>query len=355
MLVPQTKPDNIQDFSDIYIDIHQDIYLHIYWNILKMRERDKEQCLLYPLFIPTVMMYLITTWFGSFLCDEQGIQKKILFPCEEKELLNRIQKIQNNEILSEEKKLIKNITVTVQEKRLQHIGTWDSKNLFFIKIHLKPEDYGFSKELLHQLSMKLAKEKMDTQLQEEDLQIIQMVDALDDLIQIANLLSERLERWLLIPTPEEKIQPVHRTFSTVKEEMNHLEQQIEKDMQRLAPNITMLAGSLIGARLISLSGGIERLAMFPASTVQILGAEKALFRFKKEGGKPPKHGVIFQHPLINRAPRDERGKIARMFAAKISIAAKADAFTKRLIAEELRTNLEKRIHEMHEQKTKKKQ
>ena len=53
MLVPQTKPDNIRDFSDIPVDIHQDIYLHIYWDILKTQERTKEQCLLYPLFIPT--------------------------------------------------------------------------------------------------------------------------------------------------------------------------------------------------------------------------------------------------------------------------------------------------------------
>jgi len=67
---------------------------------------------------------------------------------------------------------------------------------------------------------------------------------------------------------------------------------------------------------------MERLATMPASTVQLLGAEKALFRFKKEGGKPPKHGVIFQHPLINKASRKNRGKIARILAAKIAIAAK---------------------------------
>jgi nucleolar protein 56 len=84
----------------------------------------------------------------------------------------------------------------------------------------------------------------------------------------------------------------------------------------------------------------------PASTIQILGAEKALFRFKKEGGKPPKHGVIFQYSLLNKSPRAERGKIARVLAAKIATAARADAFTKRDIADDLIKELTTRIKEI---------
>ena len=98
--------------------------------------------------------------------------------------------------------------------------------------------------------------------------------------------------------------------------------------------------------MISLAGGIDRLAIMPASTVQILGAEKALFRFKKEGGKPPKHGIIFQNSSINRASRTIRGKIARLYASKIAIAARADAFTKRDISNELRKDLDNRIKEI---------
>jgi nucleolar protein 56 len=91
---------------------------------------------------------------------------------------------------------------------------------------------------------------------------------------------------------------------------------------------------------------MQRMAMLPASTIQILGAEKALFRFKKEGGKPPKHGVIFQHPLINRAPKSERGRIARLLATKISTAIKADVFTKRNISKDLEHYLERRLQEI---------
>jgi nucleolar protein 56 len=84
----------------------------------------------------------------------------------------------------------------------------------------------------------------------------------------------------------------------------------------------------------------------PASTIQILGAEKALFRFKKEGGKPPKHGVIFQHSYIKKSQKEIRGKIARIFASKISIAAKADVFTKRYIYKDLKNEVEERIREI---------
>ena len=76
--------------------------------------------------------------------------------------------------------------------------------------------------------------------------------------------------------------------------------QIEVDMSRITPNTTRIVGPLIGARLVSLAGGLDRLATLPGSTIQILGAEKAFFRFKKDGGKPPKHGVIFQHPFLKK-------------------------------------------------------
>ena len=170
-----------------------------------------------------------------------------------------------------------------------------------------------------------------------------MVNALDDLIQTSNLLSERLECWSVIPTSEEKVKPFKNVYITVKNEIRLLEEQIQSDMKTIAPNTSEIAGPLIGARLLSYAGGLEKLAMLPSSTIQIMGAEKALFRFKKEGGKPPKHGVIFQNSIINKASRNNRGKIARILASNISIAAKADAFTKRDISGDLNKNMKKRI------------
>jgi nucleolar protein 56 len=196
------------------------------------------------------------------------------------------------------------------------------------------------------MSLLLAQQRVDEQLQSEDLQLIQMVNALDDLVQTANLLSERLSCWLLLPTPKKKIKPFEKTLTVINDEIQRLQDQIEIDMKAIAPNTYKIIGPLIGARLIALAGGMQPLAMLPASTIQILGAEKALFRFKKEGGRPPKHGIIFQHPLINRAQKTERGKIARLLANKISTAIKADVFTKRDIADELQQDIDIRLQEI---------
>jgi len=113
-----------------------------------------------------------------------------------------------------------------------------------------------------------------------------------------------------------------------------------------APNVSAVAGPVLGSRLISLAGGLEKLAKMPASTIQVLGAEKALFRFLRTGRGAPKHGVIFQHPYIHTSPRWQRGKIARALATKISIAAKIDYFTKEDRGSELKQALDQRIEEI---------
>lgn len=291
-------------------------------------------------------MYLVTRWFGTFLCDENGIKSKILFPKDPEDIAKRLLKIDKQELLTEEKKITKGADVIVNEKRLQKIGEYNQNDSFFKKMSIEPEDFGFTQDLIHKASIALAENKVEEKLKSEDLQVIQMVNALDDLIQTSNLLSERMDCWSVIPTPEKKIKPFENLFFTVNDEIKRLELQIECDVRKIAPNISEIAGSLISARLMSLAGGMERLACMPASTIQLLGAEKALFRFKKEGGKPPKHGVIFQHPLINRAQRRNRGKIARILAAKIAIAAKADVFTKRNISNYLKDDMNRRIRDI---------
>ncbi len=109
--------------------------------------------------------------------------------------------------------------------------------------------------------------------------------------------------------------------------------------REIAPNVSHLAGPIIAAKLIDKAGSMKRLAMIPASTIQVLGAEKALFRAKKTNARPPKHGLLFQHPYVNSAPRDKRGSRARGLAAKIAIAARADLFSGDFIAEDLAAQL----------------
>jgi nucleolar protein 56 len=83
--------------------------------------------------------------------------------------------------------------------------------------------------------------------------------------------------------------------------------------------------------------------------VQVLGAKKAMFKHMKQKADPPKHGIIFQHPSIKTAPWWQRGKIARSFSGKAAIAAKADAFSDKYIADGLKRDFKKRLKEIKEQ------
>jgi len=134
-------------------------------------------------------------------------------------------------------------------------------------------------------------------------------------------------------------------YNTRKE----LEDYVEIVMQNISPNMTGLVGSLVGARLISLAGSLKELARKPSSTVQVFGAEKALFRSLKTGADPPKHGVIFRVSEINTAPYWQRGKIARALAGKLSIAARIDAYSDRNIGISLREDFLKRVEEIKKQ------
>jgi nucleolar protein 56 len=288
-------------------------------------------------------MYLKTRWFGTFLFNEKSIVKKVLFPKSVKEIVVRLEKIEKGEILEEEKKLAGNKKPIICDKRLKPIGEFDPKNIFFKNFEIEPSDFGFNPDIFRKASILLAEKQVENKLQAKDLQIIQMVNSLDELIQISNLISERLECWKMLPTEDEYIRPLDRLYISVKTEISRLGNLIEKSVNEIAPNTSKITGPLITARLISFAGSIERLAYMPASTIQLLGAESALFRFKKEGGKPPKHGIIFQHPYINKSRPQIRGKIARLIATKISIAIKADFFTGRDITSFLEKSIDSQL------------
>jgi nucleolar protein 56 len=127
-----------------------------------------------------------------------------------------------------------------------------------------------------------------------------------------------------------------------------LSDHIEIAMDLVAPNVKSLLTSSVGARLIAKAGSLSRLAVLPASTIQVLGAEKALFRALKTGTRPPKHGLIFQHPLIHSAPRWQRGKIARAIASKVAIAARIDVYRHSEKDSSILERLERRIKEIQE-------
>ena len=127
-----------------------------------------------------------------------------------------------------------------------------------------------------------------------------------------------------------------------------LANQIEELMEKIAPNIKELLTATVGARLIAKAGSLQKLSIMPASTIQIIGAEKALFRSLKTGAPPPKHGILFQHPILHSAPKWQRGKIARAIASKIAIAARIDLFRKGEKDQYISEQLNKRISDIQE-------
>merc|ERR1712028_112358 len=125
-----------------------------------------------------------------------------------------------------------------------------------------------------------------------------------------------------------------------------LHEYLKTKMIRVAPNLSTLIGEVVGARLISHAGSLTNLSKYPASTVQILGAEKALFRALKTKGNAPKYGLIFHSSFIGRASQKNKGRISRYLANKASIASRIDSFSDdpcRLYGQKLREQVEERL------------
>ncbi len=125
-----------------------------------------------------------------------------------------------------------------------------------------------------------------------------------------------------------------------------LAEYLRTKMSSVAPNLAALIGDTVGARLISHAGSLTNLAKYPASTVQILGAEKALFRALKTRGNTPKYGLIFHSSFIGRAGSKNKGRISRYLANKCSIASRIDCFAETptaIFGEKLKTQVEDRL------------
>src|SRR5947208_14089394 len=116
---------------------------------------------------------------------------------------------------------------------------------------------------------------------------------------------------------EAELKPLAGLAKLVADQRRAVESYVERSVRHLAPNVSELAGPILAARLVALAGSLEELARAPSGTLQLLGAERALFRHLRTGSRPPKHGVLFQHPWAHAAPPWQRGAIARALRAKV--------------------------------------
>jgi nucleolar protein 56 len=225
--------------------------------------------------------------------------------------------------------------------------------------------------------------KRMTSLMTKDRILIQAYNALEDLNKTINLFSERLSEWYGLHYPEFKANPkqlaekiqefgsrenfpdfeqstgveisqedevILKEYASLLlrlfEQKKNLEKYLQDSMKELMPNFSAVIDPVLACKMLSLAGSLEKLAKMSSSTIQLLGAEKALFRHLHKKGKSPKYGVLFLSKEIQNAPIDKRGKIARVLASKLMIAARIDFYSKRDESEKIKEQLKKELEKV---------
>jgi len=191
---------------------------------------------------------------------------------------------------------------------------------------------------LRQYAISLAKRKLEESAGAEQ-DLLMAMQALDGMSQAINLLDERLYEWSRLHRQEivhgrslaeglkqdRNMGRLAGAIIDLRESRQALEGVVSDAVQLLAPNLSALAGPILAARLVSRAGGLSRLAAMPSSRLQVMGAEKSLFKHLKGHAPSPKHGIIYRHPAVIGSSRRLRGRAARALAAKLAIAARLDA------------------------------
>ncbi|WP_432645061.1 NOP5/NOP56 family protein [Methanobrevibacter sp.] len=319
--------------------------------------------------------------FLAFNSENEIISEK-LFP--EDKIIDRLAEINDKKIVKEELEIIEEVSANYDKiiiesnKRRSDYGN----EKIIVKTPNQGGDYlrnnydkfGLNSEEITSIYRSLAIYKIKESAS-QDKHLIQAINSIDEIDESISKLIERIREWYALYFPEMDV--IHNNETYIKlisqnktkekiikakpdafpsdiidleEDINpldleimnnyansiyelqksrkNMENYIDEKMESIAPNLKLLVGSSLGAKLISHAGGIKRLATYPSSTVQIMGAEKALFRHLKSGDRPPKYGLIYQHPQVRGAKWWNRGKIARMLAGMISLAVRRDVFTK---------------------------
>ena len=245
-------------------------------------------------------------------------------------------------------------------------------------------------KILDEAALLLSKQNVDDSASDPDRRLEHLIRAADEIRSSWVLLEARLTEWIVLLLPRARMEsdrnklaklvinseklsdlatyfdvdlppvtPKENEWRVIKnwsETVASLESQvsiIESTVRELAlehlPSLSAIAGPMIAAKLCVAAHGRMRLARLPAGTVQILGAEKAFFSHLKQGTKTPKHGLIYSHVLISRSPKPVRGRISRMLAARMSLAARIDAFNGNPWGEEELRLIEERVEKIRQQ------
>jgi len=201
---------------------------------------------------------------------------------------------------------------------------------------------------LREASVRATRRAVRERERADDQQLAQAIRAMDDCLSTANELAERATEWgrtlfddvgtgiegardLADREPsdpaEREAVDLARRVDDLAAQADRLRRFVERTAPTVAPNLSALAGPTLAARLLSLAGSLQTLARKPSGTVQVLGAEDALFAHLRGGAPSPKHGVIYTHEAVRGTRSEDRGSAARALAGKLSIAARIDHYS----------------------------
>jgi nucleolar protein 56 len=201
--------------------------------------------------------------------------------------------------------------------------------------------------LLHDATVTATREAVRERERADDQQLIHAVRSMDDADRTANELAERVAEWAgtlfddagtgvsgaravagrdPATAAERRVVSLATRVADLDDEAEDLRAFVERSAPAVAPNLSRMAGPVLAARLIALAGGLGELAKKPSGTVQVLGAEEALFAHLSGRAPSPKHGVIFTHDYVRNTRPADRGSAARALAGKLAIAARIDHY-----------------------------
>jgi len=295
---------------------------------------------------------VVTTWRGTFLLDGDRVVHSELAPDDDPALLERVRARRRGDLTPEEARMLASPEsrswVTGDRRLAEHGPRLDARSPRILS--RSDRDTSRLRDLLLRDAEQALEESWDPSIHVEE-----AVRAASDLDRVKNLIGERLGSWAGRDAPgldvedharaaarvldeeplESSLGPGDEALRSARRRLAELYRAVETAQAALAaavesatpertPNLVALLGPAQTARLLAQAGGLDRLARLPASTVQVLGAERAFFEHLRGRAPPPRHGLLFLHPAIQSAPRGERGKLARALAGKVSIAARLD-------------------------------
>ncbi|HYK94025.1 MAG TPA: hypothetical protein VEY07_08315 [Thermoplasmata archaeon] len=301
---------------------------------------------------------LVSTWHGTYVMEGRSVPGSASPPRDVDALARRMRERLDGRLTDEDRAMAGRFGsegLSAADRRFESLGFSPALGSAPVRI---PLPSGFSLALHREVVLAVAAQSLRAAW-DPSIHVEEAVRAGADLDRVLNLIAERLTSWTgrdAIATEVEssddpervarslvegsvatsnELPPVDpalldarrslaRLYLEGRTTREALEKAVAATLPLRAPNLSALLGPELAARLISLAGGLDRLARLPASTVQVLGAERAFFEHLRGHGSSPRHGVLFLHPQIQSARRLARGKLARALAGKAAIAARLD-------------------------------